>query len=439
MRLGLGSRLTLAIVGVLVLLQALGLLTALHLRGLEGPVWRAQVPARLAAAAQALDDLSPEARVSLLRALNGDETRFFLTDELPQGYRRLDGPAALFSRGNRQAFYDRDLVILVPEVRRGWRPRARADIVDYVFSVKLEDGRRLNVAPGQSQRRRGVTMAFLALSAFMTLAAAILTWRLVRLAIAQLEAISLAADHFAADMTSPAMVETGPAEARRVSAAFNRMRGEIRRLMDERLRMLAAVAHDLKTLLTRLRLRVALIEDETQRARGDRDIAEMALLIEDVLQVARGEDRPPLLISTDVERLVVDLVATRREAGDPIILGRCEPISACAEASHLRRVLENLVDNAIAYAGNAELTIRRSGDAYVEICVVDHGPGIAKEFLASAFEPFTRQETSRSRQTGGAGLGLAIAHALAKQMKGEVVLTETPGGGLTAIVRLVKG
>lgn len=437
MRIGLGARLTLAIVGGLVAIQGLGLAAVLWLREPDGAAWRPPMPSRVAAAADALDASPPAIRDAYLIGLNGDQTRFFISDGVPAGYRVHEGLAPVLYRGYRQALADRDFLVLRPEEAREWRPREGA-LSQHAFSVQLADGRRLNVTPGVMQRRRGLTTVFLMTAFGMAALSAVFVARLIRLATAQLESLSEAADSFAADLGAPPMTEQGPQEVRRVAVAFNRMQAELRRLMAERLNMLAAAAHDLKTLLTRLRLRVAGLEDEAQRAKADADIAEMAGLIEDVLLVAQGETRQPRREVVSLRPFVEDLVTTRQELGQAVGADRLEIAYALAEPSALRRILDNLIDNALKYAGEVSLGIGSSADNRIEVRVVDHGPGLPADFADRAFEPFARHEPSRNRATGGAGLGLSIAQTLARQMRGDIVLTPTPGGGLTATVLLER-
>jgi signal transduction histidine kinase len=159
----------------------------------------------------------------------------------------------------------------------------------------------------------------------------------------------------------------------------------------------------------------------------------MATLIEDVLLVARGEERPVVLAPVDVGRLLTDLVNERRALGQTVTLDPPEAGPVLADAGGLRRIVENLVENAVAYAGAAEVSFYRDDDRW-RLAVVDHGPGLSPDFASSAFEPFARGEASRSRATGGSGLGLSIARALAQQMGAELRLETTPGGGLTAVL-----
>lgn len=435
--LSLSTRLTLAVVIVLSVVQILGLAGFLvNLRDENNSRWRLPLPSRIAAAADLLDRTAPRDRDLLLVAMNGEQTRFFLSSGLPPGYVERGGvrPAIFSAYG--AALHERPVSILVPELRRDrWRP-LRREPPAYAFSVQLADGQRLVVAPGPLLRRRGRIAALLTLNFIVGLAAALLVWRTIRRGTRPLQVIAEAADGFAADLNSPPMNEIGPEEARQVALAFNRMRAEIRRLMAERMRMLAAAAHDIKTLLTRLRLRVALIDDGEQRARADRDIALMATLVDDVLLVAKGEERPATVGRMDLAPLLVDMARERQALGEKVTFD-VMPSSALvlANPAGLRRALENLIENAVLHGGSADLELRDAGTDW-RIAIIDHGPGLEEAFAPHAFEPFSRGEASRSRETGGAGLGLSIARALIRQMAGDVTLEKTPGGGLTVIVAL---
>lgn len=438
MRLSLSNRLTLALVGLVVVVQAVGLFGFVRLQQADTGSWRLPAPVRIAAAAEALDRTPAGERDALLVAMNGDATRFFLSSGLPDGYHERGGVLPRLYQGYGAALRGRDVRILVEDGRRpSLRLEARNEgRTAYAFSVALRDGQRLVVAPSLAQRRRGLAAAILLLNLGVCLVAALVVWRTVRAATQGLEAIARASDRFAGDLAAPPMEERGPREARQVASAFNRMRSRIQGLMNERMRMLAAVAHDLKTLLTRLRLRVALIEDDDQRARGDRDVALMAALIEDVLLVARGEERPLVLTAVDAGAILRDIAEERRRLGQTVILNEIEDGLIKANATALRRIVENLVENAIVYGGSAELSFNGSGPGW-SLRVLDRGPGFDEAFTAQAFEPFARGETSRSRETGGAGLGLSIARSLARQMGMETEIGETPGGGATVTVRSV--
>ena len=430
-RLSLSTRLTLILVVLVVVAQGVSLIGFTRLRAAEGASWRLPVPVRIAAAADALDRIPERQRDDLLVAMNGDATRFYLTRGTPDGYRVRHGVLPTLFDGYGAALDGRDVQLLVREGRR--RPLRDSGNSRYAFSVALKDGQRLIVAPSLQQRRRGVAMAGLLLNLAAALVAAILVWRTVRQATRRLEMIARASNRFAVDLDAPPMDETGPIEARQVAAAFNYMRGEIRRLMSERMRMLAAVAHDLKTLLTRLRLRVALIEDNDQRARGDRDIALAAALIEDVLMVARGEEAPVVLKPVDIGAILKDIARERISLGQAVQLGHIDGGTVPADSASIRRIVENLVENAVVYAGEVEVYFTRDGEDWL-LTILDHGPGLSADFAPRAFEPFARGETSRSRDTGGSGLGLSIAWSLAQRMGASLRLDPTPGGGVTALI-----
>jgi len=436
--LSLSTRLTLAVVVVMAVVQILGLIAFMNVQHENGGGWRLPLPSRVAAAADLLDRTPARERDLLLIAMNGDQTRFFLKLGDPPGYveRRGAGPGVLTAYGS--ALQGRAVRILAPEARQGrWRALRRQRPA-HALSVRLADGQQLVVEPGPTQRQRSRLAVLLVLNLVVGLAAAVLVWRTIRRATLPLQLIAEAADGFAADLNAPPMNEGGPDEARQVALAFNRMRAEIRRLMAERIRMLAAAAHDVKTLLTRLRLRVALIADDEQRTRADRDIALMATLLDDVLLVAKGEERPMTVSSTDLAPLLTDMARERRALGQAVAI-RATPASAPALANPagLRRALENLIENAVLYGGGADLELHDTETTW-RVAIIDHGPGLEDAFEAAAFEPFSRGETSRSRETGGAGLGLSIARSLVRQMDGEISLEKTPGGGLTVVVALPR-
>jgi signal transduction histidine kinase len=308
---------------------------------------------------------------------------------------------------------------------------------DVALAVALRDGAVLIVEPGRALRRQAVFYGLLVVNVLAGLVVLLLVWLSARAIAAPLQAIADRADRFALDLDTAPMQERGPREARAVAAAFNRLRGELRRLMAERLRMLAAIAHDLKTYLTRLRLRAALIADEAQRDAADRDVRLMSELIEDVLLVARGEERLPASGPVDLARLAAETVAARAGAGEAVTLEGSVGGGALVtgDETGLRRALENLIGNAVKYAGAGRVVLTAEGDGW-SLAVVDQGPGLPDGFEAEAFDLFSRAEGSRSRETGGAGLGLSIARALVRQSGGDVSLTPTPGGGLTATIHL---
>jgi two-component system osmolarity sensor histidine kinase EnvZ len=305
------------------------------------------------------------------------------------------------------------------------------------LSVRLADGEVLVL------RRRAPETARRFFGRVSLAAAALLVVTLLMLALAMRQTtrpVGLLAREVARfgdqDLDAKALPLRGPRELRELSAAFNTMQGRIRGLMDERTRMLAAIAHDLRTYLTRLTLRAEFIGDEVQRAKAGTDLAEMAQLLDDTLLFARQDaGRGDGARSIDVRRELETLVALRHEMGQTVTLAPEAAGVAWASPLALRRMVDNLVDNAARYGGAVTVDARSLG-RQVEIMVLDDGPGLPAPVLETITAPFERGEASRNRRTGGAGLGLSIVQALAKGQGGALVLANRPEGGLAATISL---
>ena len=228
---------------------------------------------------------------------------------------------------------------------------------------------------------------------------------------------------------------SGPEDTRRLIAAHNAMEARIAALLDEKDVMLGAIGHDLKTPLAALRVRIESVDDPVERQRMATTIEDITRTLDDILSLARvGRPTDPLE-STDLAALVASVVEEFEDMGEPVVLGSGERIALPLRATWLRRALRNLIANALRYGERATVSLRReSGEAIVRID--DEGPGIPQDDLARMMEPFTRGEGSRNRATGGAGLGLAIARAIAVQHGGRLVLTNRPEGGLRVELHL---
>jgi protein-histidine pros-kinase len=235
----------------------------------------------------------------------------------------------------------------------------------------------------------------------------------------------------------------GTAEVRSAATVFNRMARQLREVFEGRGLMMAAISHDLRTPLTRLRMRLETTPLEAQfQRRSVADLAEMNALIDAVLEVFRGSGgHRAALQQVDVAALVQALVDDRAEQGEPVALQPGPGGAAAAvlptEPLALRRIVDNLVGNALRYAGATEVVVRSTADA-VEVQVLDRGPGIPTADLAAVMQPFVRLESSRNRATGGAGLGLFIARELAQRLGGTLTLGPRAGGGLQALLRLPR-
>ncbi|UAK23720.1 sensor histidine kinase [Sphingomonas nostoxanthinifaciens] len=230
----------------------------------------------------------------------------------------------------------------------------------------------------------------------------------------------------------------GPREIVELTESFVQLRTRLRDLLHERTRMLAAIAHDYRTYLTRLELRGEFIEDEAQRALAAQDLAEMRALLDDTLTFARESvDDSAGDATCDMRIELARIADERRERGENLQVPRQSgPLLVRASALSFQRMMANLIDNAMRYGGGRAIVRVQAGPTIVHVFVEDEGPGVPEESLARLVEPFERLETSRARHTGGVGLGLSIVQALAKRYGGTLALENRNGGGFRAILTL---
>jgi signal transduction histidine kinase len=261
-------------------------------------------------------------------------------------------------------------------------------------------------------------------------------WSARRLA-APLGDLTRAADGFEGRPGAADVPPRGPSDIRAAIAAFNAMRRRTLLLLDEKDRMLGAIGHDLRTPLASLRIRAETMEPEEERARLVATIEEMHATLEDILVLARtGRSREPAR-PLDVAALADAVVEELRDLGRAAAFVPAERTVLAVRPNLLRRAVRNLADNAIVYGGGA--TVRVEADAEeVRILIEDEGTGLAPDRLADMLEPFRRLEASRSRETGGAGLGLAIARAVAEAHGGRLELANRASGGLRATLVLPR-
>ena len=235
----------------------------------------------------------------------------------------------------------------------------------------------------------------------------------------------------------------GPDDVRDLIVAHNAMEQRIATLLDEKDVMLGAIGHDLKTPLAALRVRIESVEDETERSRMAATIDDLARSLDDILSLARaGRVREPSEV-TDLSALIAALVEEYEDMGQSVVLTAAPRLAMALRATWLRSAIRNLIDNAVRYGGAARVSLARQESEAV-IAVEDDGPGIPEDDMARMLEPFTRGEPSRNSGTGGAGLGLALAKAIAQQHGGRLVLRNRHKGdatiaGLSVELRLPLG
>ena len=258
----------------------------------------------------------------------------------------------------------------------------------------------------------------------------------VRLITRPIESLATAAEDLGRGARPSDVPEAGLNEVRRAARAFNRMQRRIRRMIEDRTQMIAAISHDLRTPITRLRLRAEFIEDQEEQQKMLTDLDQMEAIIRSTLAFAREDSDTEPTTEIDLAALLREVAenhppATFATPRDTECKLRARPVA-------LRRCFDNLVENAIRYGGSAEIGIRDLPDA-IEIAIDDSGPGIPEDRMGDVFRPFVRLETSRNRESGGAGLGLAIARSVVLAHGGRITLANRKEGGLRALVRLPKG
>lgn len=263
------------------------------------------------------------------------------------------------------------------------------------------------------------------------------TWLAVRLTTRPLTQLAQAAEAMTPTAEGPPMSEDGPAEVKQAATAFNTMQARISRHVKERLHILASISHDLQTPITRMRLRAEALDDGEDRQKLLGDLHEMEHLVREGVAYARsahgGSEAP---VRMDIGAFLESLVFDYQDMGKPVALAETVSGAAMLRRQALRRVLGNLIDNAIKYGAGAEVSAWRSEQGELCIAVRDRGPGIPEDQLEQVLQPFFRLERSRSRDTGGAGLGLAIAAQLARAIGGSLELANREGGGLEAVIVL---
>ena len=306
------------------------------------------------------------------------------------------------------------------------------------FDVRLNDGQWVRIAAVHETDTPPALPTDLITNLLITLAiVSAVAMIAVRQATRPLQQLAQAADMLGRDLDAPPLGETGPAETRRAAQAFNRMQARIKRLVDERARALAAVSHDLRTPLTRLRLRTELVGDEPLREQMAADLDSMAAMIDATLDYLRGLQDSEAVRKIDINALLQSLSADAAVLGKTISVAGIAQSPYCGRLSALRRALQNLIDNAIKYGHGAAIRIE-DDETTLRLFVEDDGPGIAPDELARVTAPYYRPDASRSRETGGVGLGLSIASDIALLHGGELLLANRPQGGLCATLVLPR-
>ncbi|HEX5612068.1 MAG TPA: ATP-binding protein [Burkholderiales bacterium] len=328
-----------------------------------------------------------------------------------------------------------------PGLRKGMMPHRMGDAgpggAFFVIQVALRDGALVTfdsqLAPQEAALpwRVGLTLLVLLLTVV------VLSLVAVRWMTGPLSLLARAAEELGENIHNPPLAESGPTEVRRAARAFNTMQRRLAQYLSDRTRILTAMSHDLKTPITRMRLRAEALDDEALRAKFVHDLAEMEAMVTQTLEFMRDTSASEPAQPVDLLALIESLRGDYADMGKAVAVEGAirQPVHVRPHA--LRRCLANLLDNAIRYGERATIRLE-DGAREVVVRVLDEGPGMSAEELAKAFEPFYRGEASRSRETGGTGLGLGIARNIARAHGGDVTLQNRADRGLEATLVLPR-
>ena len=325
---------------------------------------------------------------------------------------------------------------IVDELGPGYTPSTLSTASGHLMlQLHLHDGAPLAIDLSFSSPPLPVWLLPLLAVQFGALVA--ISWLAVRQATRPLAQLARAADALGRDARGVSLAEDGPLEVARAAIAFNAMQRRINDYLSERMRLLAAISHDLKTPITRMRLRADLMDDVPLREKFLGDLDAMQLLVQEGIAYARdGQGVTEAPCMTDMNALLDSVVCDYSDAGNAVRLsGYCErPL--LTRPRTLRRIISNLLDNALKFGKDPELVFLPESEECVAIVVRDAGPGIPEDHMNDVLRPFYRIESSRNRETGGTGLGLAIAKQLTQQLHGTLSMRNRDGGGLEVRVSL---
>ena len=414
---------------------------------IEGPAVN-----RFVQVAQRLAQLPPGQRMTQLPQ-RGRRGHYSLDRESPvpagasdanllERLRESASASGLLLRDARAAISDE---VPVPPRMRGWMRPDQEERMDrrldrlqtLVLSAQLADGTWLNARMVTPRPNPWLAMRPLVatLLTYLIILAAMI-WIASRLA-RPLRDLTYAAERFQGRGEAPHVRPRGPADLNRAILAFNAMGERVSAMLDEKDRMLGAIGHDLRTPLASLRIRAESVEPEEERLRMIATIEEMAAMLDDTLALARSGRAVEELRTVDIGALADAMVEEFRALGHDVEMIPGGRLPARVQPNLLRRAIRNLIENGVKYGGAAKVEVRDLDDR-LAIEVTDAGPGIAEAELGKVQDAFYRVEPSRSRETGGSGLGLTLARAAAQAHGGSLELENRPEGGLLARILLPK-
>ena len=309
------------------------------------------------------------------------------------------------------------------------------DALVFYAQVKLSDGTWVSFENRISEEVFSDSSVLLLILATLIVTVLVVSLLAVRWVTKPLTMLTQAANKLGGDINQPPLSETGASEVQQAAKAFNSMQSRLRSFIEDRTRLLTAISHDLKTPITRMRLRAEMLDDQEQRDSFIKNLDEMQLIASETLDFLRADDSRESFQPIDVCALLEAIKEDVAELGHQIELDDCVEKSCRARPMALKRCITNLVENALKYANDVRVSTEEKNQSLI-ITISDSGPGIPEEKLETVFEPFYRLEGSRNRETGGTGLGLSIARNIALSHGGDLRLVNKPDGGLQAILIL---
>ncbi len=373
------------------------------------------------------DTVAAENFVSVFEEQNSFTTRPLVLAEIVYGdrsiWRHLTGQSVATHISITDHFEH-----IVNEVRTGALVRV---------SIKIADELWLNFEAPDFEATMPWSIRFVLSIAMMMIATVLLSIWGIHYLTYPLQQLNIAADRLGRGVTTRPMAEVGPLEVRQSAKIFNKMQANIIRFVEDRTKMIAAIAHDLRTPLMRMQLRSELLDDIELRNSFNNDIEEMNKIVTATLSFSTEENIRKENVQFDLTKLTADVVQDLQSIGLSAELHSTESLLVNGDPSSLRRALTNLIENAAVYGDYALISLSKDVDRY-RVVIEDNGPGIPKEDLENVFKPFYRIDGSRNRETGGTGLGLAIARSVFRHHGGDIIIENKAGGGLKVEAILPK-
>ena len=418
---------------------------------------------RIASVVTLMEEMPPEKREQMLTALSSSTFRVTLSDEPFETDNRF--PASnhmIFLLQQALPEYDEVRVSVgeMPQgLRRHWgrwsaqpgmpmmeppprhndvKPwRRAAPPIIATAQIKLHDGQWIIFHRPLPDEAIAWPFKLLGLLTILIISVILISFFAVRLATRPLTTLASAADSLGKNIDQPPLKETGPREVKQAAQAFNTMQDRLKRYIDDRNQVLAAVSHDLKTPITRLRLRTELLDDTELAGKIDADLQEMEQMVAASLDYLRGTDSKEKLVTVDINNLLESIQDDMQEMGWEMTLESTPIPPLKGRPLGLKRCFSNLIENAVRYGDKAHVQFKNR-ERQLQIIIADEGPVVSAEALENLFKPFHRGEQSRSKETGGTGLGLGIARNIARAHGGDVILRPGKTQGIEAIVTLPR-